>query len=89
MGKRTLATINSQIPAAEYVRMSTDDRCHSIPIQQAAIRKYAQEKGYSVVATYSDEGRSGAVLRKRRGLAFSRTYFRKRLRLRQFCLRRE
>src|SRR5579863_4659782 len=56
------------IPAAEYVRMSTDEQANSIPIQQAAIERYARERGFQVVATYSDAGRSGLGIRNRPGL---------------------
>lgn len=56
------------IPAAEYVRMSTDEQANSIPVQQAAIHRYARERGFQVVATYSDAGRSGLGIRNRPGL---------------------
>jgi DNA invertase Pin-like site-specific DNA recombinase len=56
------------IPAAEYVRMSTEEQANSIPIQQAAIQRYARERGFQVVATYSDAGRSGMGIRNRPGL---------------------
>ena len=56
------------IPAAEYVRMSTEEQANSIRIQQAAIQRYARERGFQVVATYSDAGRSGLGIRNRPGL---------------------
>ena len=58
----------SLIPAAEYLRMSTDDQPNSIPIQKAKIRQYAVAHGFDVVATYSDEGKSGLEIKQRAGL---------------------
>jgi DNA invertase Pin-like site-specific DNA recombinase/DNA-binding winged helix-turn-helix (wHTH) protein len=55
-------------PAAEYVRMSTDDQQNSIPIQQAAIQQYATQHGYEIVATYADMGKSGLAIKTRPGL---------------------
>jgi DNA invertase Pin-like site-specific DNA recombinase len=57
------------IPAAEYVRMSTEDQKYSIPSQQAAIRCYAAEHGFAVCRTYADPGKSGLLLKRRKGLA--------------------
>lgn len=48
--------------AAAYVRVSTEEqamRGYSIEAQRDAIRKYARENGYKIVAEYSDEGVSG------------------------------
>lgn len=56
------------VPAAEYIRMSTDEQPTSIPVQQEEIRRYATLNGYQVVATYSDPGRSGVAIRHRPGL---------------------
>jgi DNA invertase Pin-like site-specific DNA recombinase len=56
------------IPAAEYVRMSKEDQRNSIPIQKAAIRRYAEAHGYEVVATYMDLGKSGVQIKHRSGL---------------------
>jgi DNA invertase Pin-like site-specific DNA recombinase len=60
--------IQTLVPVAEYVRMSTDLQESSIPLQQAAIRRYAAAHGYEVVATYSDEGKSGLQIKHRLGL---------------------
>jgi DNA invertase Pin-like site-specific DNA recombinase len=49
----------SLIPAAMYVRMSTEDQQYSIASQEAAIRRYAKSRGYVVVSTYADAGKSG------------------------------
>ncbi|MBG9389325.1 recombinase family protein [Caenimonas sp. DR4.4] len=48
--------------------MSTDQQDLSIGIQRAAIRKYAVEQKLEVVATYEDSGRSGLVIRNRKGM---------------------
>jgi DNA invertase Pin-like site-specific DNA recombinase/DNA-binding winged helix-turn-helix (wHTH) protein len=56
------------VPAAEYVRMSTEDQQNSIPIQKAAIQRYAAAHGYDVVKTYSDPGKSGVEIKHRPGI---------------------
>jgi DNA invertase Pin-like site-specific DNA recombinase len=56
------------IPAAEYVRMSTDHQQYSTPNQSDAIRAYAAERGMEIVRTYADEGKSGLSLYMRSGL---------------------
>jgi len=56
------------IPAAQYLRMSTDDQQTSIPVQRDAIQRYATAHGFEVVATYSDAGKSGLYIRNRPGL---------------------
>ena len=56
------------VPAAQYLRMSTDDQQYSITNQAAAIQKFANSYGYRIVATYSDPGRSGVTLHGRLGL---------------------
>jgi DNA invertase Pin-like site-specific DNA recombinase len=56
------------IPAAQYLRMSTEDQQYSIPNQQSAIQQYAAQHGYAVVSTYTDAGRSGVELKTRAGL---------------------
>ncbi|MGC2183797.1 MAG: recombinase family protein, partial [Terriglobales bacterium] len=57
-----------KIPAAQYVRMSTEDQLYSIANQQSAIQKYAEENGYVVVSTYADNGKSGVAISRRTGL---------------------
>jgi DNA invertase Pin-like site-specific DNA recombinase len=47
------------VPAAEYVRMSTEHQKYSTDNQSAAIQQYAQRRGYEVIQTYADEGKSG------------------------------
>ena len=50
--------------AALYARVSTElqEKEATIQSQLEALRKYAQDKGYEVVAEYCDEGYSGATL---------------------------
>lgn len=55
-------------PAAEYVRMSTDDQPNSIPFQRETIESYAKLHGFQVVASYSDPGKSGVEIKHRPGL---------------------
>jgi DNA invertase Pin-like site-specific DNA recombinase len=56
------------IPAAQYVRMSTDDQPNPIPFQRDAIQRYASAHRFEIVATYSDAGRSGPYIENRPGL---------------------
>jgi DNA invertase Pin-like site-specific DNA recombinase len=58
----------SSIPAAQYLRVSTDRQDYSIPYQSQAIRNYAEKYGFRIVETYSDPSTSGVVFRKRIGL---------------------
>ena len=48
--------------AAEYVRMSTEHQKYSTDNQSAVIRKYAEKRGFEIVRTYADEGKSGLKL---------------------------
>lgn len=60
--KAILPTSKSEglaVPAAAYVRMSTDLQKYSTENQFAAIRKYADERGFEIVRIYEDAGRSG------------------------------
>jgi DNA invertase Pin-like site-specific DNA recombinase len=45
--------------AAEYVRMSTDHQRYSTENQSEAIRAYAMARGFEIVRTYADAGKSG------------------------------
>jgi DNA invertase Pin-like site-specific DNA recombinase len=57
------------IPVARYVRMSTEDQQYSIINQNAKIEDYAAKNGYSICRTYCDAGRSGVVIKRRKGLS--------------------
>jgi len=52
-------------PAAQYLRMSTDYQEYSLLNQAAAISRYAALHDFHIVSTYSDEARSGLLLRER------------------------
>ena len=59
---------NLLIPAAQYLRMSTEHQQYSLENQSTAIQKYAESHGLEVIQTYSDAAKSGVVLRRRMGL---------------------
>jgi DNA invertase Pin-like site-specific DNA recombinase len=46
-------------PAAQYIRMSTEHQQYSTENQADAIREYAHKRGFRIVKTYADEGKSG------------------------------
>lgn len=56
------------IRAAQYVRMSTEHQQYSTENQSDAIRDYALARGYEVVRTYADDGKSGLRLQGRASL---------------------
>jgi len=56
------------IPAARYLRMSTERQHYSLANQSEHIQKYAEINGYLIVQTYSDEAKTGVLFRKRKGL---------------------
>jgi DNA invertase Pin-like site-specific DNA recombinase len=56
------------IPAAQYLRMSTEHQQFSLTNQAAAIAQYAEQNGFVLVKTYTDSGRSGLWIRNRPGL---------------------
>lgn len=58
----------SRARAAQYVRMSTEHQKYSTDNQAEAIRRFAERREYEIVATYSDEGKSGLTLEGRSGL---------------------
>lgn len=57
-----------RLPAAQYLRMSTEHQQYSLQNQSAAIRGYAEAHGFEVTKTFSDSGRTGLILRNRPGL---------------------
>jgi len=56
------------IPAAQYLRVSTEHQQYSLENQSAAILSYAESHGFQVVRTYSDAAKRGLVLKHRKGL---------------------
>ena len=61
-------TAKQLIPAARYVRMSTEHQQYSIENQSIAIQRYAESHNFEVIQTYSDAARSGIGLKQRIGL---------------------
>ena len=61
-------TSNQLVPAAQYLRMSTEHQQYSLENQSTAIQIYAEAQGFEVVRTYFDSAKSGLVLRHRTGL---------------------
>ncbi|MGB8789446.1 MAG: recombinase family protein [Candidatus Acidiferrales bacterium] len=61
-------TADQRIPAAQYLRMSTEHQQYSLENQADAIQRYAETNGFAVIQTYSDAARSGIVLKRRTGL---------------------
>jgi DNA invertase Pin-like site-specific DNA recombinase len=61
-------TDNQLVPAAQYLRMSTENQQYSLQNQSVSIQKYAESHSFVVVQTYSDTAKSGLVLRRRTGL---------------------
>ena len=61
-------TIIPVVPAAQYLRMSTEHQQYSLENQSTAIEKYAEAHNCEIVRTYSDAAKSGVVLRRRTGL---------------------
>jgi DNA invertase Pin-like site-specific DNA recombinase len=55
-------------PAAQYLRMSTNQQRLSVESQAAAIDWYAYRHNFRVVQTYQDAGKSGLTLNRRLGL---------------------
>jgi DNA invertase Pin-like site-specific DNA recombinase len=58
----------SPIPAAQYIRMSTEHQQYSLENQSTAILEYAESHGFDIIHTYSDAAKSGVALRHRVGL---------------------
>jgi len=55
-------------PAAQYIRMSTEHQQYSTENQSDVIREYAEKRGYRIVKTYADEGKSGLRIEGRDAL---------------------
>ena len=53
------------IPAAQYLRMSTEHQQYSLDNQAEVIRKYAEVHHFTIERTYSDGGRSGLHAKNR------------------------
>ena len=67
----TQSTSDEQKPlvrAAQYVRMSTEHQQYSTANQEDVIEDYAAKRGYEIVHTYADEGKSGLSVAGRNSL---------------------
>lgn len=64
----TLHDEQPHIRAAQYIRMSTEHQQYSTENQSDVIRDYAVARGYEIVKTYADEGKSGLRLEGRESL---------------------
>ena len=67
--------VDSRVPsptapvrAAQYIRMSTEHQQYSTENQRDAIAEYAKRRGYEIVRTYADEGKSGLRIEGRAAL---------------------
>src|SRR5215469_17025725 len=63
-----MRTSLSPVPAAQYLRRSTDMQECSMENQAVAIQRYADANGFVVIKTYEDAGRSGLTISQRKGL---------------------
>src|SRR5580658_6207513 len=63
-----VAIAGGLIPAAEYLRGSTDRQEYSTDNQSLVNRAYAATHRMTIVSTYSDEARSGLVVDRREAL---------------------
>jgi DNA invertase Pin-like site-specific DNA recombinase len=62
------ANPQSRVKAAQYVRMSTELQKYSTKNQIDAIATYAERRGFEIVETYEDYGKSGLTIRGRASL---------------------
>jgi DNA invertase Pin-like site-specific DNA recombinase len=58
----------SLVPAAQYLRMSTEHQQYSLENQSMAILEYAESHNFDIVHSYSDAAKSGVGLQHRVGL---------------------
>lgn len=54
--------MEGRVRAAQYVRMSTEHQKYSTENQGDAIERYAAQRGFSIIKTYADHGKSGLSL---------------------------
>ena len=65
---KTDMSLESDISAVAYVRMSTDHQKYSTENQLDVIRHYATARGFCILRVFEDSGRSGLVLDGRKAL---------------------
>lgn len=63
-------TVSRGVPvrAAQYVRMSTEHQKYSTENQADIIQAYAERRGFEIVETYADQGKSGLKIEGREAL---------------------
>ena len=61
-------TERKTVPAAQYLRMSTEHQQYSFENQTKRIQEYAEAQGFAVVRSYPDSAKSGLSLKNRPGL---------------------
>ena len=64
----TIQPAEMLVPAAQYIRMSTEHQQYSTENQADVIQDYAARRGYRVIRTYADEGKSGLRIEGRDAL---------------------
>jgi DNA invertase Pin-like site-specific DNA recombinase len=60
--------VSTPTRAAQYVRMSTEHQQYSTVNQEDVIREYALRRGFEIIRTYADEGKSGLNVAGRESL---------------------
>jgi len=50
-------TVSLPIPAAQYLRMSTEHQQYSTENQARSIEQYARSHGFSIICTYRDSAK--------------------------------
>lgn len=63
-----MSAADQVVPAAQYLRMSTEHQQYSLENQSTAILEYAGSRSFEIVRTYSDAAKSGVALKQRMGL---------------------
>ena len=57
-----------RVPAAQYIRMSTEHQQYSTENQADVVRDYAAKRDREIVRTYADAGKSGLNIQGREAL---------------------
>ncbi|MGA8270738.1 MAG: recombinase family protein [Candidatus Sulfotelmatobacter sp.] len=57
------------IPAAQYLRMSDEDQQYSIANQRLQMAGYAKKHGFGIIKVYEDPGKTGVIIKHRKGLS--------------------
>ena len=60
--------LTKRIPAVQYVRMSTEHQQYSTTNQQDVIKDYADRRGFDIIRTFADDGKSGLCIAGREAL---------------------